>query len=77
MKTKFNTIMIIKVQNLLTSIKNYYSISYQESIKELYNSKLYQLLEEEETKMWYFSNYDLFNMFKEEKETGTFSVYGG
>ena len=77
MKTKFNTIMIIKVQNLLTSIKNYYSISYQESIKELYNSKLYQLLEEEDTKMWYFSNYDLFSMFKEEKETGTFSVYGG
>ena len=41
MKTKFNMIMIIKVQNLLTSIKNYYSISYQESIKKLYNSKLY------------------------------------
>lgn len=77
MKTNFNMIMIIKVQNLLTSIKNYYNISYQESIKELYNSKLYQLLEEEDTKMWYFSNHDLFNMFKEEKETGTFNVYGG
>jgi len=77
MKTNFNMIMIIKVQNLLTSIKNYYNISYQESIKELYNSKLYQLLEEEDTKMWYFSNHDLFNMFKEEKENGTFNVYGG
>ena len=77
MKTNFNMIMIIKVQNLLTSIKNYYNISYQESIKELYNSRLYQWLEEEDTKMWYFSNHDLFNMFKEEKENGTFNVYGG
>lgn len=77
MKTKFNMIMIIKVQNLITCIKNYYNISYQESIKELYNSKIYQLLEKEDTKMWYFSNYDLFNMFKEEKENGTFNIYGG
>ena len=74
MKTNFNMIMIIKVQNLLTSIKNYYNISYQESIKELYNSKLYQLLEEEDTKMWYFSSEQLFKMLIEEKETGNYIV---
>ena len=74
---KFNMILTIEIQNLTTSIKNYYNISYEESMNELYNSKLYKLLENEDTKMWYFSNYDLFKMFKEEKETGKFSVYGG
>ncbi len=43
----------------------------------LYNSKLYNALENEETKMWYYSNYDLFKMFLEEKETGKYTVYGG
>ena len=77
MKTKFSMIMIIKVQELTTSIKNYFNISYEDSIKELYQSKLYKLLEREETKMWYYSNHDLFYMFKEEKETGKFTIYGG
>lgn len=74
MKTKFNMIMIIKIQCLVTSIKNYFNISYEDAMDELYHSDLYKLLEIEDTKMWYFSNHDLFNMFKEEKETGKFSL---
>ena len=35
------------------------------------------VIEKEETKMWYYSNYDLFRMFLEEKETGKYTVYGG
>ena len=73
----FNMIMIIKVQALTTSIKNYFDVTYNEAMKELYKSKLYKLLEDEETKMWYYSNFDLFNMFLEEKETGNFTIYGG
>ena len=43
----------------------------------LYNSKIYKALEKEDTKMWYYSSFDLFNMFLEEQETGTYTVYGG
>ena len=76
-KGKFTFIMLEKIQTLCDSIKNYFNISYDETIKLLYNSKLYEALEDEETKMWYYSNYDLFNMFLEEKETGKYTVYGG
>ena len=76
-KGKFECIMFIKVQTLCDSIKNYFNISYKETLNWLYNSKLYNALEDEKTKMWYYSNYDLFRMFLEEKETGRYTVYGG
>ncbi len=76
-KGKFTFIMLEKIQTLCDSIKNYFNISYDETIKLLYNSKLYEALEDEETKMWYYSNYDLFRMFLEEKNTGKYTVYGG
>lgn len=73
-KGKFTCMMFIIVQTLVTSIKNYFNISYEEATKLLYSSKLYKALEKEETKMWYYSNYDLFRMFLEEKETGSYNV---
>ncbi len=76
-KRKFSCIMFMVVQTLCDSIKNYFNISYEEAISWLYNSKLYEALEDEETKMWYYSNYDLFRMFLEERETGKYTIYGG
>lgn len=74
---KFTCIMFTVVQTLCNSIKNYFNISYEEALDLLYHSKLYGELENEKTKMWYYSNYDLFRMFLEEKETGKYTVYGG
>lgn len=74
---KFLFIMFEKAQTLCDSIKNYMNISYDEAVKLLYNSRVYEALEDEETKMWYYSNYDLFKMFLEELETGKYTVYGG
>ena len=74
---KFRYIMIEKAQVLCNSIQKYMNVTYNEAIKLLYNSKLYEALEDEDTKMWYYSNYDLLNMFIEENETGKYSVYGG
>ena len=76
-KGKFECIMFIKIQTLCDSIKNYFNISYMETLKLLYNSKLYNAVEDEKTKMWYYSNHDLFKMFLEERETGKYTVYGG
>lgn len=69
--------MFGKVQILCDSIKNYFNINYKDARNLLYKSKLYEALEDEKTKMWYYSNYDLFRMFLEEKETGKYTVYGG
>lgn len=37
-------------------------------------SKVYALLEQEETKLWHFSPLTLFNMFDEEQKTGSFEL---
>lgn len=74
---KFVYILLEKVQVLCNSIKNYYNIEFKEAMKLLYNSKLYEILEDEETKMWYYSNYDLLNMYLSERETGKCDIYGG
>lgn len=73
-KNQFTYIMFSKIQTLCNSIKNYFNINYIEALKLLYNSKLYKALEDEETKMWYYSNYDLFRMFLEERKTGNFNI---
>ena len=75
--SKTNFVIIRKIQVICTFIKNHFNVSYSEARKMLYNSKLYNALEDEETKMWYYSSYDLFKMFLEEKETGSYTVYGG
>jgi len=76
-ESKFAFIMFEKMQTLSDSIKNHFNITYKEAIKLLYNSKLYEALEDEETKMWYYSNFDLMKMFIEEINTGKYTVYGG
>ena len=58
-------------------IKEELNISYYEANNLLYHSKLYEALEDESTKMWYYSNYDLFLMFLEERKTDKYIVYGG
>lgn len=41
-----------------------------DAISTLYNSKLYSLLEKEDTKLWHYSPLTLFNMLQSEIETG-------
>ena len=75
-KNKFTCIMFTIVGTLSHSIHEYFNISYNESLSLLYHSKLYRQLEDETTKMWYYSNHDLLNMFIEEQRTGDYTIYG-
>lgn len=45
--------------------------------KAFYESKVYSLLEEEETKLWQLSPLTLFNMYDEEKGTGNITFPEG
>lgn len=47
------------------------NISENEALTKLYTSKLYALLELEETKLWHYSTDMLYSLFEQEKETGT------
>ena len=73
-KEKFTFIMFEKIQVISYKLSYYYKISYNEALDFIYHSKLYKALENEETKMWYFSSEQLFKMLMEEKETGNYIV---
>ncbi len=71
-KNQFICTLTVIIQTLVTKIKKKFKISYEEALEGLYNSRLYQALEDEETKMWYFCTNDLLNMYVQEKETGDY-----
>lgn len=71
---KFSAIMGVlvgQVVHLITENDSYDEIA---ASNEFYQSKVYALLEEEETKLWHFSPLTLFHMFDEEKRTGSFEL---
>lgn len=47
-----------------------YHISEDDAISRLYSSKLYAMLEQENTKVWQFSATKLFELYQEEISTG-------
>jgi len=57
--------------DLVAMIANREKITSEEAIKKLYSSKLYEALENEETKVWQYSTQMLYSLFEQEKKTGT------
>lgn len=71
---KFEAIMILLVPQIVNLICENYPLDEMAACKAFYESKVYSLLEQEDTKMWHFSPLTLFNMFDEEKRTGEFQM---
>ena len=71
---KFSTVIGLIVPEIVHLITENYPYSEIEASKELYRTKFYALLEREDTKLWHFSPLTLFNMFDEEKKTGSFTI---
>lgn len=69
---KFAAIMGVLVEQVVHLIAEAYSYDEPAASNAFYNSKVYALLEQEETKLWHFSPLTLFNMFDEEQKTGDF-----
>ena len=70
---KFEAILKILIPQVIHLITEHYGLDEICASTKFYNSKLYELLENEETKLWHFSALTLFNMFDEECKTGSFS----
>ena len=60
-------LLIPQVIHLITEKKNIDEVT---ASRDFYNSKVYELLENEETKLWHFSPLTLFNMYDDEIKTG-------
>ena len=69
----FTAILGIIVLEIVHRIAESYSCDEVAATEEFYASKVYALLEQEETKLWHFSPLTLFNMYDEERNTGGFS----
>ncbi len=70
---KFSAMLILLVPAVVELIIKQYGISETEATEHFYNSRVYELLEDESTKLWHFSPLTLFQMFDEEQKTGSFT----
>lgn len=69
----FTAVLGIIVPEVVHCIAESYSCDEVTATEEFYASKVYALLEQEETKLWHFNPLTLFNMYDEERNTGGFS----
>ena len=67
---QFAAIMPYISTDLVWMIAKKNKISENDAIAKLYNSKLYAILEQEETKVWQYSTEMLYSLFEQEEETG-------
>ena len=74
---KFEAILTLLVPQVINLICENYPLDEMTASREFYESKVYSLLEQEDTKLWHFSPLTLFNMFDEEKRTGDFQMSEG
>ena len=71
---KFEAILSLIIPQVINLICENYPLDEIEASREFYESEVYALLEQEDTKVWHFSPLTLFNMFDEEKRTGNFQI---
>lgn len=70
-KQKFEAMLVLLVPQIVNLITENYLLDEVTAHREFYDSKVYALLEQEDTKLWHLSALTLFNMFEEEKRRGT------
>lgn len=67
---EFQAILQVIVSRLAQMIATEMDVSDKDALNRLYLSKLYEKLEQEETKVWHLSVPTLYSLFVEEQETG-------
>lgn len=70
-KDLFEVLLPIVSADLVDMIAERRSVSNDEAIRLLYTSQLYALLEDEETKVWYYSTPMLYVLLEQEWDSGT------
>lgn len=68
--TEFELLMPLIANDLIKTIADKKDIDILTATRRLYFSKLYKLLEVEETKVWHFSTPLLFSLFEQEEKAG-------
>jgi hypothetical protein len=66
----FEVLLPLKVEGIVEQLIEERKMSLQNALEYLYSSRLYALLECEETKIWYYSPQMLLYLLENEKDTG-------
>ena len=67
---KFEAMLVLIVPQIISRIVENLQFDEVTAARLFYESKVYSLLEQEETKLWQLSSLTLFNMYLEERNTG-------
>lgn len=71
MDEKFNSVLSIAlIPQTVALIAENQGLDDIKALNEFYQSKVYELLSKEETKMWHYSPLTVYIMWKHEKDTG-------
>lgn len=73
-REKFNAVMGVLVPQIIGLITKNFDDSEISAINMFYASQVYSILEKEETKLWHLSPLTLYNMYAEERNTGSFVI---
>lgn len=68
-KDKFDAILPLKIKDLISLIMETKNLDFEDALNYLYQSELYTLLSDEETKLWHLSSEKLFDILEIEKKT--------
>ena len=68
---QFIAMMPYITDDLAAMIAKKQKLSETDAVAKLYDSQLYALLEQENTKVWQYSTDMLYSLFEEEQRTGT------
>ena len=74
---KFEAILILIVPQVIGLIAERFHWDEISAARSFYESQLYALLEQEDTKLWQLSPLALFYMYEEEQRTGSISFPEG
>ena len=71
---KFDAVYPIICSVLVEKIAKELNLCDKDAITELYSSHLYEILEQENTKLWQYSTEKLYELFLEERNSGNISL---
>ena len=74
---KFEAMLVLIVPKVTGLIVKNHGSDEVTAARLFYDSRVYSLLEQEDTKLWHLSPLTLFNMYDEEKKTGNITFPEG
>lgn len=70
-ENKLSVVLGVTIPKIIELIVENSGMTDLEATESFYGSRVYTMLEDEETKLWHLSPLTLYNMYDEEQKTGT------